>query len=515
MKRRLLFALTTGLSLAIASLAVATPAGYEAMALRDRAAAEGRGIDQDANPAYHQGFLPLAAEDAEAGTIDRIAYDPFRLGWSGTRGVIAPVEIKNRYGAMLRGHLYRPALPWTDPVTGRRSSGPLPTVIALFDNPAYDGLYEQIAEAGYVVLSLSVQGQGTSDKDPSPKEEFCGPHADAWWRQPQEVGLVERGVCAGYDAPAGKDSPLAQAAHDALAPLSGTPVVDAAALPTELADLEIAARTGNMKPILDPVATAYDGFRTRYVFAGLDAAAWLASDLNPWRDLVDLQRLGLVGHSASSDGALVTGNGDPQHRFSAVVAWDDYGRPPAGMHPTIPTMIHQSEQEAYFGPWLPKPDPRVWDSYRTAASFRAAGVPSALLALRGSTHQEWTYLPYAANEPLTPLANSSSLGTQVSAYYTVAWLDRWLKGKGRSQGDAQVKDARRRLLARTFDGSTDASSIGQGTYDPVTQRNVPYHIAGLAVGDRLSGIFRSELDFDRVTCLDWEAGCPVGQALSR
>ncbi|MBW3662788.1 MAG: hypothetical protein KY469_06785 [Actinobacteria bacterium] len=34
-----------------------------------------------------------------------------------------------------------------------------------------------------------------------------------------------------------------------------------------------------------------------------------------------------------------------------------------------------------------------------------------------------------------------------------------------------------------FDGSADRSSIGQGTYDPLTMGSVPYRIEGRPVSD--------------------------------
>jgi hypothetical protein len=165
-------------------------------------------------------------------------------------------------------------------------------------------------------------------------------------------------------------------------------------------------------------------------------------------------------------------------------------------------MIQQSEQQNTLGPWIPRPDPELWLSYQTAASFRSAGVPSSVIALRGSTHHEWDYVPYALVNPTAPLANSSSLGQAVAAYYTIAWFDRWLK-----PGQAKVADASRRLFAERFDASADRSSIGQGTYDPASQHNVPYRISGRERAALLSRIFSSSITADGQTCLDLVAGC--------
>ena len=50
---------------------------------------------------------------------------------------------------------------------------------------------------------------------------------------------------------------------------------------------------------------------------------------------------------------------------------------------------------------------------------------------------------------------ASHYGERVAFYYTLAWFDRYLRGSDRAFA---------RLTARTFDGSSDAHSIGGGTY---------------------------------------------------
>ena len=60
-----------------------------------------------------------------------------------------------------------------------------------------------------------------------------------------------------------------------------------------------------------------------------DAADFLAStpaeptaqgEINPWHELVDQDRLGIVGHSGAAGLALEVGQSDD--RFDAIVAWD-------------------------------------------------------------------------------------------------------------------------------------------------------------------------------------------------
>ena len=492
---------------AIGHVARAADVSYPAAALADRLAAEGRGEDQTTNPDYHRRSAPLVAAYFESGQKDEgVLHDPYRLGWNGTRGEVVPVYYRNRYGARIAAHLWRPTLPWRDPITGSVTDGPFPAVVVIpgFGSAdiTYEGLIEQLAESGYVVMSFDPQGQGDSDTAPSPTTTYCDPNGS--WRQPQELGLREHGRCAGED-PADVNDPGTPTSHPVyrlLGPLNNTPV-GLAVIPPELLDVRRELLTDPARAV-DQFAAGYETFRTRFVFGAFDAVAWLRSANDPWRSLIDLNHVGVAGHSAGSDGALVAGNGDPKHRFAAAVAWDTYGRPPATVRPTVPTMIQQSEQENFAGPWIPKPTTDFFISHAISAQFRTVGVPQFEAALRGSTHQEWTYVPYALFNPVAPLTNSSSLGQEVAAYYTIAWFDRWLKG---ASDPVQALDADRRLRARTFDGSADRSSIGQGRYDPLLRRNVSYHIAGLRVHDLLSRIFLSSYGFDGHTCLDVQQGC--------
>jgi len=503
---RFIVALALALAFVVAPAAYADDVGYPADALVDRAAAEGRGVDQMANPDYHAREAPLLAAYFASGQADEgVLHDPFRAGWAPTRGQMRSVSYRNRYGARIAAHLWRPRLPWPDPVTAKRKRSRFPVVIVVpgfgTDDIAYEGLIEQLAESGYVVMSFNPQGQGHSDMAPHPTSTYCDPSGS--WRRPQELGLREQGPCAGEDPADVNDpgTPTSDPLYRAMGPLAATPL-GAAVLPAELVDTRAGLLTDPAK-VADQVATGYERVRPRFVFGALDAATWLRSPNDPWRSLIDLDHVGIAGHSAGADGALVAGNGDPYHRFAAAVAWDTYGRPPATMRPTVPTMIQQSEQENFLGPWIPKP-PDFWLSHAISGRFRTARVPQFEVALRGSTHQEWTYIPYALLNPIAPLANSSSLGQEVAAYYTIAWFDRWLK---RSGDRAQARDASRRLLARTFDSSADRSSIGQGRYDPTLARNVSYRIAGRYLHDQLSRIFLSTYSFDGHQCLDVQRGC--------
>jgi dienelactone hydrolase len=423
------------------------------------------------------------------------------------------VSFVNRYGAKLYGHLWRPKLPWRDPVTGRQTTGPLPAVV--FDpgfgsnDSIYIGIVEQLAESGYVVLSFSPQGNPPSDTAPNPTSTYC--NSSGVWRQPQEVGIREQGPCAGEDPPGTGAGPLPV--------LDSTPLAQADGL-AALAQILVQAHA-NPAAVFASISTTYDAFRPRFVFGALDAVAWLLSVQDPWHGLIDGARVGIAGHSAGADGALVAGNGDPRHRFAAAAAFDTYGNPPAAMSPTVPTMMQRAEQENLLGPQASPPDPRWWPPTRIGTAFRAAGIDTMTVSLRGSTHQEWGYVPYALSNPLSPVEDSSSEGNEVAVYYALAWFDRYLKGRPVAGEDsasaaAQAADASRRLLARRFDDSADRSSIGSGRWDPGQGRNVPYRLAGLAVPNLLSFYLPSPVSIGSVRCADLRGGCePASSAPNR
>src|SRR3954451_3492152 len=115
--------------------------------------------------------------------------NPLLAGWNGTRGRIEKVAFTNKYGALLRGHVYRPLPGAHDPYTGRALQGPFPGVVITegsvqVSERMYQWLAEDLAERGYVVLTYDVQGQGTSETLPHETNNtgnnavpFCNPFA--------------------------------------------------------------------------------------------------------------------------------------------------------------------------------------------------------------------------------------------------------------------------------------------------------------------------------------------------
>ncbi|MHB8510844.1 MAG: hypothetical protein ACYDCC_01580 [Actinomycetota bacterium] len=449
--------------LALASTLIAAPSlaapGVSPAAATQLVTVTGRTRDQATNPDYLQ---MIAAACAVSSTADACVSDPFRTldRWSPARGDAMKVHFTNRYGATLRAEMFAPPANFVDPVTNAPSSGPFPLVIIIPGlseaRQEYRWAAEGLAEAGYVTFEFDPQGFGESDVAPNPTSTYCDPNGS--WKQPQEMGFTENGSCAG-EPPA-----------DTYEQYGGT----AEAL--ALGDWSV-------------IKKVYDDYAPNSIFGAIDSLNWLLSSNDPWQARIDATRIGVAGHSLGAFASMMLGNGDPLHRFLASVAWDGYATMDHGVTPTVPTMFQQSQQEDAHGfTYVIPPDPQGFHPTRaTFNSFRDRCVPSAFTVLSGSAHHEWAY---ATGQ------DASADGERVGMYYTLAWFDRFLKGATTSstRGDEaqQSSNAAARLTATTFDSSADASAIGTGYWDPMTQQNVPHLIAGQSIAPHLSPFFDSE-----------------------
>ena len=150
------------------------------------------------------------------------------------------------------------------------------------------------------------------------------------------------------------------------------------------------------------------------------------------------------------------------------------------------------------------PDPEQHEEFAYAQTVKAR-VDSMVVVPRASTHYEFDYEPFPAS------LQASRYGERTAFYYSLAWLDRYLKGE---------KSATRRLTAVYFDASADASSIGAGMFDPTAAAadptdpaagNVPYKIAGDCVANLLSFYYHSDYSLNGRTLegTDMQGrGCP-------
>jgi dienelactone hydrolase len=235
---------------------------------------------------------------------------------------------------------------------------------------------------------------------------------------------------------------------------------------------------------------------------------------------LDRHRIGLAGHSAG--GVAVSRLGHEDRRVGAIVSWDraQSSPMPAGLRIRTPALFLVADYLCQQVPvCVPQPFCKLQECH-PPQSFTAppdpygpgnkdedfrrvsrAGVDSMKVTLRAATHLDFTQF-----SPGT----GSRYGAAVSFYYTLAWFDRYLRGAQHGRR-ALARDALRRLVATRFDRSADVHNISGGTYDARTNRNVPAHIGGQPVRDRLSFEFRSAyfLAGGRYRCTSMRAGCPA------
>ena len=364
--------------------------------------------------------------------------DPYRTidRWSAAgRGRVTAISFPADDGATLNGFIFRPPASVKGPYPG--------IVITTGSIQGYQQMYfwaaEGLAEAGYMVMTYDVQGQGNSDTLPA----NCTPDS-----------------CPGV-----------------------------------------------------PFQQNYNFFQ-----GAEDALNWFFSKKNPSLAELDTTRVGIAGHSLGASAVSLVGQCDP--RVSAIVAWDNLApatgkcsdqvaKLPAGSpaQPTLETPALGINSEYFFNPSSMSSPPDPQSKAGAFQQLAKAGTDTMQIALRSSTHLEYTYVPY--------ILPASRLGERVAFYYSLAWFDRYLRGGRRS------KTAFKRLVATQFDGSSDAHSIGAGGYDAAkalsdpadtTAGNVPYTIKGLPVADRFSIYYDSEYSLTSpkgmpAACADMRKGC--------
>ncbi|MHB8594486.1 MAG: alpha/beta hydrolase family protein, partial [Acidimicrobiales bacterium] len=380
--------------------------------------------------------------------------DPFRtlsLWEANTGGSATPVAFTSLDGAQLRGHVFMPPKSVSEPTNGYPG-----VVITDGSVQGYENLYywaaEGLAQAGYMVMTYDVQGQGDSDLLPS----NCTPSA---------AEIQSGSLCTGV--PYQQNYNFYQGAEDSL-----------------------------------------DFFLS-------NASSPFGGSYNPDAAQLNPDEVGIAGHSLGA--AAVSEVGQCDKRVKTIVAWDDLSAISGCAGVTIPAGDRSSAQLhapalALTNDYLFNPEPQtsVPDPHAKDAGYlqlKTAGIDTEEVALRGATHLTYTYVPY--------VLPASELAERMAFYYTLAWLDQYLKGD---------PSGYTRLTATTFDNSADVSSIGAGTYSSAaalaqptnpTAGNVPYTIAGIPVADAVSFYYESEFALHNpvtgssTICLDMRAGCPA------
>ena len=128
-------------------------------------------------------------------------------------------------------------------------------------------------------------------------------------------------------------------------------------------------------------------------------------------------------------------------------------------------------------PYTTAPDPQAKSP--ASRAFSKAGVDTGQIVIRGGTHYEWSYLPL-------PVFGATLRGIDLSAWYTTAWFDRYVKGD---------RTAQRRLLTDRWPRDGVEASV-----DPDGDGNL------------YSYYYRSRLDLGhdggrRVRCENLRRGC--------
>jgi dienelactone hydrolase len=147
-----------------------------------------------------------------------------------------------------------------------------------------------------------------------------------------------------------------------------------------------------------------------------EVAAGDAAAHNPLAAVVDTSRVGAVGHSLGASAVSALQARDA--RIDAIVAWDNLS---AGSTPRVPALGMSADYGLFPTPKGSDPNPQEKNAAFDA--WRRAGVDAMQVNLRGAAHYEWSYSPAATFAPPASLR-----GIDVSAWYTTAWLDRWVKG---------------------------------------------------------------------------------------
>jgi hypothetical protein len=268
-----------------------------------------------------------------------------------------------------------------------------------------------------------------------------------------------------------------------------------------------------------------------------DSLNWFDSASNPGYGDLDTGEIAVAGHSLGAAGVSWAGQCDS--RVKTIVAWDDlsaiapgqcrqnvvvparFQNPAAYQHGTVSRPALALTNDYLFNPQpqTSVPDPNAKDAgYQQLVK---AGLDSEIVAFRGATHLTYSYVPY--------LLPASELAERFAFYYTLAWLDDYLRG-GQDPYTGNAAFSRLTSLS-SYDPSPDRNSagtvsIGAGTYSPAGAAadpanpeagNVPYRIDGISIPDSLSFYYYSEFSLHnpatgtQQTCADMRAGCPASQ----
>jgi len=377
----------------------------------------------------------------------------------GESGLRTPVLFTARSGATLSGNVWA-----TQAGPENRPAVVITTGSVQAPETLYWGQAATLAKHGYVVLTYDVQGQSRSD--------VLGEAPDAQEGVPSQAG-----------------QPFYDGTEDALDFLLSTP--------SEPYVPRISCGNAN-----GGVGTSHAPKQDRRVEAGLNAA------FNPMHGLIDPGRIGIAGHSLGASAVSYVGQIDP--RVDAVVAWDNLRPPqeggafdapdcpstpdsrPEAITLEKPAMGISNDYGITQQPYTADPDP---ESHNEGFQvYKDAGVDSMQVNIRGGTHEESAFIPGNTTGP-NPLGAASLRGSDIVAWYSTAWFDRYVKCPGADNENVCETAADRRLLSDRWHEDEPGQAVDLNDD-----------------GNLFSFYLRSRFDFtdadgNRQACDDMRAGC--------
>ena len=386
---------------------------YAAFDLDNVSRSSGRQLAELTDPQYQVDFASTALESHVENQLDQVRDAPDGRVYAGL-GQLLPggsvgdpkayhevasteVDFLFRSGAKLEGHLFAP-------VDG---ADPAPAVVITTGSiqgtqHMYWWAARTLAEHGYLVFTWDVQGQGESETTP---------HAPG-----ETLPFVDPGSAQGYTTdgvPFQQPFNFSEGTIDALRFFTSTPE----------------------HPYVPGGWTADDLAAAK---AAEDAAGERIDWVNPLAARFDGEHLGIAGHSLGATAvSRVQQCSDASDRYleiidfctqsfpiRAVVAWDRLtaGTADDPYVPVVPGMDQQAD--GYFLNPAPTPTPPTRDEQFARvedgafAAWRAAGLDTYSLTVRGGLHTEWTEVPY--------ILGGTTYGTAMADYYTLAWMDRFV-----------------------------------------------------------------------------------------
>ena len=327
----------------------------------------------------------------------------------GGQGIREPVLFTSRSGATLSGNVWA-----TKDGPKRRPAVVITTGSVQAPETLYWGQAATLAKHGYVVLTYDVQGQSRSD--------VLGEEPDQQEGVPSQAG-----------------QPFYDGTEDALDFLLSKP----------RRPYEPRLSCGNAN---GGVGTSHAPKQERRVEEGFNAG------FNPLHRIVDRKRIGIAGHSLGAAAVSYVGQIDP--RVDAIVAYDNLSAPGDGPFgaPECPSTPESRPQNVSLSkpalgisndygivqtPYLSDPDPQSANDGFLA--YRDAEVDSMQVNIRGGTHEESAFIPGNTTGP-TPIGAATLRGTDLIAWYSTAWFDRYVKCPGKSRENRCKSRASSRLL---------------------------------------------------------------------